>query len=123
MRSFLTWMACLWFVTGAFAQSTADAEQCANAGDSGDDTIAACTRAIKSGQLSSVNLAVTFYNRGNTWGRKGDNESALADYNETIRLIPQYALAYHNRGNTWGRKGDNDRALADYDEAIRLNPK
>ncbi len=54
---------------------------------------------------------------------KGDNDRAIADYNEAIRLDPKYAIAYNNRGIAYRAKGDNDRAIADYSEAIRLDPK
>src|SRR6266403_339236 len=54
---------------------------------------------------------------------KGDNDRAIADYNEAIRLDPKHARAFHHRGYAYSDKGDNDRAIADYNEAIRLNPK
>jgi tetratricopeptide (TPR) repeat protein len=53
---------------------------------------------------------------------KGDNDRAIADYNEAIRLQPGYALAYNNRGGAYVRTGDFDRAINDYTEAIRINP-
>ena len=52
-------------------------------------------------------------------GRHGD---AIADYDEAIRLRPDFPEAYNNRGaakRDLGRHGD---AIADYDEAIRLRP-
>jgi Tfp pilus assembly protein PilF len=50
---------------------------------------------------------------------KGDNDRAIADYNEAIRRDPNSALAFDNRGTAYLKKGDNDRAIADYNEAIR----
>ena len=38
--------------------------------------------------------------RGNAYGRKGDHDRAIADYNEAIRLDPKYALSFCNRGRT-----------------------
>jgi lipoprotein NlpI len=56
--------------------------------------------------------------------RKRDNDRAIADLNEAIRLGPSYPPGvFNNRGIAWGHKGDNDRAIADYDEAIRLDPR
>ena len=57
------------------------------------------------------------------YGDKGENDRAIADYNEAIRLDPKYAAAYNNRGNAYRDKGDTDRAIADFNEAIRLDPK
>lgn len=103
-------------------QWTPDAAQCAKGGQPTDARIAACTRAITSGELSSENLGITYNNRGNGWVNNGEYDKAIADYDEAIRLNAQRALTYGNRGNAWYRKGDNDRAIADYGEAIRLNP-
>ena len=50
-------------------------------------------------------------------------DRAIANYNEAIRVDPNYALASTNRGIAYASKGDNDRAIADYNEAIRLDPK
>ncbi len=60
---------------------------------------------------------------GNAWRAKGDNDRAIADYSEAIRLDPKHQWAYTDRGIAWRAKGDNDRAIADYSEAIRLDPK
>ena len=49
-------------------------------------------------------------------------EGALQDYNEAIRLKPDYADAFNNRGIARKAKGDLEGALQDYNEAIRLKP-
>jgi tetratricopeptide (TPR) repeat protein len=53
----------------------------------------------------------------------GDWDGAMADYNEAIRLDPNYSAAYDNRGNVKRQKGDLNGAMADINQAIRLNPK
>ena len=88
-----------------------------------DASIAACTRLISGGSLKVDDLAITFYNRAISYRQKNENETALGDYNESIRLNPRYPKAFNNRGNVWKDKGDLDRAIADYDEAIRLDPQ
>jgi len=97
-----------------------DYDTCAK--QSGDVAIAACNRAIQSGQLVAEDLAATYSNRGTEWLGKGEYDRALADYNEAIRLRPDYAEIFNNRGNVWRKKGEYDRAIADYNEAIRLRP-
>jgi len=49
---------------------------------------------IASGDFESVILGNI---RGNARKAKGDVEGALQDYNEVIRLKPDYANAYYNR--------------------------
>jgi len=61
--------------------------------------------------------------RGTIWSEKGDNDNAISDYNDAIRLDPKRATAYYKRGNGWVRKGEYDKAIADFDVAIRLDPK
>ena len=53
---------------------------------------------------------------------KADDDAAIADYTEAIRLDPGDAEAYYNRGVIYAHKGDYDAAVADYTEAIRLDP-
>jgi len=45
--------------------------------------------------------------------------SALAEYDQPLRLNPDSAEAYFNRGVA---RGSNPGAIEDFDEAIRLNP-
>jgi tetratricopeptide (TPR) repeat protein len=88
----------------------------------GDAAIAACTRAIASGQFAGLDLAKLHTNRGVELKRKGDLDGAIADYDQAIRLNPGDHFAFNNRANTWRDKGDLDRAIADYTEALRLDP-
>ena len=51
-----------------------------------------------------------------------DNERAIADYDMSIKLDPNYATAYYNRGNSRLATGDKEGAVADYRQAAKLNP-
>ena len=102
------------------APATADDRMTCERG-SGDVAIAACGRAIESGQYSGADLAKLHTNRGVELKRKGDIDGAIKDYDIAIGLFPNDLFAFNNRANAWRDKGDLDRALADYGAAIALD--
>jgi tetratricopeptide (TPR) repeat protein len=61
-------------------------------------TIINCTQSINSGKWGGSYLAAYYNHRGNAYSDKGDNDRAIADYNEAIRLDPKSAVAFNNRG-------------------------
>jgi tetratricopeptide (TPR) repeat protein len=63
-----------------------------------------------------------FFNQGLAKFNKKDHKGAIADYDEAIRLKPDFANAYYSRGLAKSALGDKQGAIADYTEAIRLNP-
>ena len=102
-----------------------DAQKCIQESQRGnfDLAIQHCTRAIESGQLSDADRAITFNNRGNTYFGKRDYTRAIQDYDQAIRVKPDYPEAFNNRGYVYYHKKDYDRAIQSYDQAIRLNSK
>ncbi len=81
------------------------------------------SRAIQSGEFPDDKLAFTFSNRGNAYYLNGDYDQAIQDYDQAIRLSPDFALAFYNRGNAYLRKGNDELAIKDYDTAITLKPE
>lgn len=63
-----------------------------------------------------------FYNRALGYGKKGDYDRAIQDYDETLRLNPNYVAALNNRGNAYLDKKEYNRAIEDYDRASGLDP-
>ncbi|CCE00112.1 caspase family protein [Bradyrhizobium sp. STM 3809] len=61
--------------------------------------------------------------RGSAYYDKGEDDIAIADFNDALKLGPPSATIYHNRGNAYRSKGDYVHALGDYDEAIKLSPR
>ena len=51
----------------------------------------------------------------------GQHKEAIADYDETIRLKPQFAAAYFNRGISWLHFKGWDKAKADLTTAKDKN--
>src|ERR1700722_13533872 len=65
--------------------------------------------------LTAVRSAY-YYGQGDALAAKGDNDSAVADYDEAIRLDPENVATYNKRSHANKAKGDNDRAITDYGE-------
>ena len=60
--------------------------------------------------------------RGSAYFDKGENEIAIADFNDALKLGGPSGVVYHNRANAYKAEGDYSKALADYNEAVRLYP-
>jgi tetratricopeptide (TPR) repeat protein len=100
---------------------SADQQRCFAPGP-GDDTIGACTALIRLTRQTPENLAKAFSSRGLAYVLKDQYDRAIEDFDQAIRLNPNYALAFVNRGGAYSAKGQYDRAIEDFDQAIRLNP-
>ena len=64
-----------------------------------------------------------FVNRGIAYAALGQFDRAIQDYDEALRLKPDFAEAYYFRGEAWREKADPNRALKDYEQALRVNPR
>jgi tetratricopeptide (TPR) repeat protein len=121
LHRIVTYLMCLSLLgVGAASAQTDDRKLC-NEGR-GAPAIAACDRAIASGEFKDDQLAQIYMNRGVERKGAGDLDGAIADYDASIKLQPNNALAFNNRANAVRDKGDLDRAIADYTEALRIDP-
>lgn len=64
----------------------------------------------------------THNNLGDVYGRWGDKQKALQEFQKAIELKPNYGDAYHNLANTYRELGQLDKALENYQNAIKFNP-
>ena len=64
----------------------------------------------------------THNNLGDVYGRWGDKQRSLQEFQTAILLKPNYADAYHNGGNVLREMGQIDQALEYYQKAAQLNP-
>ena len=95
------------------------------AADDWDSAIAQLTNALSEAKANKAALdpAAIYFYRGTAYSKKGEYDSAIADFNQAIQLNPKDAIAFNNRGNAYGKKGQYDYAIDDFSEAIQLNPK
>ena len=87
-----------------------------------DQSIGGCTAVIQAARDVPANMAIAFKGRANSHAAKGQPDRAIEDYDQAIRLNPNYAAPHYNRGNIYLDRAQYNRAIEDYDQAIRLNP-
>jgi tetratricopeptide (TPR) repeat protein len=80
-------------------------------------------KADSKGKSSEPKDAKGFAQRGIDRAAKKDYDNAIADYNEAVRLDPDFADAFLGRALAWQNKKQYDKAIADFGQVIRLNPK
>jgi tetratricopeptide (TPR) repeat protein len=68
------------------------------------------------------NNCLAHYNLGMALGKKGQINEAISQYQEAIRLKPDYAEAISKLGTALGEEGRIDEAISQLQEAIRLKP-
>lgn len=69
------------------------------------------------------NHAVLLCNRATVLGRLNQRQQSARDYDEAIRLDPNFFQAYYNRAINHRECGRVREAVQDFTEAVRLNPK
>jgi len=106
----------------AHSQLSPDWKACSDVGASIPvaESIAACTRLIESGKESAENRGIALANRCGGKVRLRDNDGAIADCGEAIRLAPRSVSARNNRGQAFLAQGSYPDALADFDAALGL---
>ncbi len=67
-------------------------------------------------------LAQELCARGLSLQERGDNKSALVNFNKAIELAPENAEYYDNRGISFARMGSFEEAIADFKKALQLEP-
>jgi tetratricopeptide (TPR) repeat protein len=68
-------------------------------------------------------LYLAYVSRGNSYGERGDYDSAIQDYSKALALNPKLSIAYFNRAYTYAHLKKYREAITDLDETIKLNPK
>ncbi len=111
----------IWLSQPADAQ-TADSNgaSCRNADP--NLAISSCTSVIQSGRIAGDILAAAYNDRGDAYTNNYDDEHAIADYNQAIKLKPNYVQALVSRALAYANQQNFELAIMDYSHAIRIDP-
>lgn len=77
-------------------------------------------RLLSSDNVERMAQARAHSTRGIAKSNLGDNQGALADHNEAVRLGPDLVSIWDNRGTFWSRQGRQDLADADFGKAREI---
>lgn len=103
------------------------AKQCYDAAERRRDvrtSTAICTTALNEEDLSQIDRAATYVNRGILNMQAKNLTAAIADYDQAIRLRPETAEAYVNKGIALLHLGGRDaEAVAVLSEGLARNPR
>ncbi len=84
--------------------------------------IKACTELLDTPGLSSTRRATAFANRALAYSLQGEYETAVRDYDEAIRLQPNFAVALNNRAWAYFKWGRAPLGMPDVQRSLQLDP-
>jgi tetratricopeptide (TPR) repeat protein len=90
---------------------------------SDEQRIQGCDAVINANKESPDVIANAFFWRGVTLRKLGQNDCALQDYSQAIRLNPGFSAAFNSRCYLYAITNRLQDALKDCNEALRLDPK
>ncbi len=85
--------------------------------------VKACTKLLKSENLDPSEQARIYKYRAAAHAELRQEQKAIDDYTQAIRLKSNFASAYTERGHVKLALSNFEGAVADFSEAIRINPK
>lgn len=83
---------------------------------------AGCTAIIESPSSGPAEKAQAYSMRALSLSLKGQYESAIKDYDDAIRLSPNFAVALNNRAWAYYKWGRGPQGLPDVERSLRINP-
>jgi Tfp pilus assembly protein PilF len=100
-----------------------DQATCSDANSPPDPAIAACSRLISSGRITTgVALSSIYRSRAHQYVQKDVYDRALADLDQAVQLNAKDAISFSMRGTIYLLQRDYDHALPDLNRAIQINP-
>jgi protein O-mannosyl-transferase len=68
------------------------------------------------------NNPLAYNNRGHYYRQNNQIDKAISDYNEALKINPNYHLSLNNRGKIYFDRGQVDLAMTDFNKSISIAP-
>ena len=94
-----------------------------NRGGEWEQAVTLFSNAIDLMPDSATDKARAYNYRGWSYHRLGQNDKAIEDFTQAIKLDPDFARAYNNRGVIYNDLQQYDKAIPDFTQAIALKHK
>ena len=91
-------------------------------GDHGERRISGCTDLIQRPGIDAATRSEAFAMRALSYSLKGQYETAIRDYDQAIRIRPDFAIALNNRAWAYFKWGRGEHGLDDVERSLRLDP-
>lgn len=99
----------------------AEFELCQGTSENAIIRAANCDIAIRMGDLSTDQMIIALYNRGQAFLTSEKPAQALEDFDAVLKLAPDDKLALYTRGIARRQLKQFDGAIADFDRLLTLN--
>jgi tetratricopeptide (TPR) repeat protein len=113
----LVGMALVLSAAGARAESATDCFS-----EDWERRIGGCSVIIESPSATLAEKSQAFAMRALALSIRGQYEAAIRDYDEAIRISPDFAVALNNRAWAYFKWGRGPRGLGDIEKSLSLNP-
>lgn len=87
-----------------------------------DRRITGCTELIERSGLTGQLLGSAYAMRALGYSLKGLYDTAIRDYDEAIRLVPDFAVALNNRAWAYFKSGRAEMGRPDVERSLQLQP-
>ena len=88
----------------------------------GQRRMQACTQVLSQKEWSDEVRSHAYLSRGVIYAKERDNEKAIADFTQAIKLKPNFSAAISARGGAYEQNGNKEAAAAEYRAALKIDP-